>query len=239
MKPDDRDLSSRSLALSTRLFLATACLCLLAVLGWGFLSIPLPQAGLRDAVNAQIGISGVSNPVTAVLLNFRAYDTLLELAVLLVAVLGVWSLGRATPTPRPPGPVLISFAGILLPLLILVAAYLLWLGAHAPGGAFQAGALLGAVAVLLHLIGRDTAWLPPMGLRLIFVSGTAVFLAIGMAVTSAGRAFLEYPPAFAGILILAIEATATVAIGAILGALYVGGSPESTLRRPDDKVLAA
>lgn len=33
--------------------------------------------------------SGVGNPVTAVLLNFRAYDTLLEVAVLLAAVFAV------------------------------------------------------------------------------------------------------------------------------------------------------
>ena len=42
--------------------------------------------------------SGVRNPVTAVLLNFRGYDTLLEMGVLLVALLGVWSLGTAART---------------------------------------------------------------------------------------------------------------------------------------------
>jgi multisubunit Na+/H+ antiporter MnhB subunit len=31
--------------------------------------------------------------VTAVLLNFRGYDTLLEIAVLTVALVGVWALG--------------------------------------------------------------------------------------------------------------------------------------------------
>jgi hypothetical protein len=40
--------------------------------------------------------SGVSNPVTAVLLNFRSYDTLLEVAVLVVAMVAVWSMDRGS-----------------------------------------------------------------------------------------------------------------------------------------------
>ena len=48
---------------------------------------------LADDVHANLEISGVSNPVTAVLLNFRAYDTLLELTVLLAAMLGILALG--------------------------------------------------------------------------------------------------------------------------------------------------
>ena len=52
---------------------------------------------LADDVLANLQVSGVSNPVTAVLLNFRAYDTLLELAVLLAAVLGILALGPRDP----------------------------------------------------------------------------------------------------------------------------------------------
>ena len=39
--------------------------------------------------------SGTENPITAVLLNFRGYDTLLEMAVLTSALMGVWALGPA------------------------------------------------------------------------------------------------------------------------------------------------
>ena len=98
-----------------------------------------------------LATSGVSNPVTAVLLNFRAYDTLLELAVLLTAVLGIFALGPARPGYRSAGPVFDSLAHWLVPVLILTAGYLLWVGAHAPGGAFQAGAILAAAGVVLRL----------------------------------------------------------------------------------------
>jgi multisubunit Na+/H+ antiporter MnhB subunit len=41
--------------------------------------------------------SGVDHPVTAVLLNFRSYDTLLEIAVLLLAVVVALALREAQP----------------------------------------------------------------------------------------------------------------------------------------------
>ncbi len=44
------------------------------------------------SIEAALANSGVTNPVTAVLLNFRAYDTLLEVAVLLAAALAVLPL---------------------------------------------------------------------------------------------------------------------------------------------------
>ena len=64
-------------------------------LGSVVLSLPPDAVGLSAQVAANLETSGVSNPVTAVLLNFRGYDTLLEMVVLLLALLGVWSLGGA------------------------------------------------------------------------------------------------------------------------------------------------
>ena len=115
---------------------------------------------MTDQISAQLPNSGVTNPVTAVLLNFRAYDTLLELAVLLAAALGILAMGPARPPYRTAGPLLKGLIRWLVPLLILTAGYLLWAGAHAPGGAFQAGALLAAAAVMLRLGGHPGAGLP-------------------------------------------------------------------------------
>ena len=109
-----------------------------------------------------------------------------------------------------------------MPLIILVSAYLLWAGAHAPGGAFQAGALLAAAGVLLRLAGHPTGGLPrETALRGLTVVGVAVFLAVGLAMTLGGRAFLGYPIAWAGGLILFIETAATLAIAATLVTAYL------------------
>jgi multisubunit Na+/H+ antiporter MnhB subunit len=221
------------------LLLVLACLVLALVLAWAVLSLSLPQPGLSAMVAKHLSESGVTNPVTAVLLNFRAYDTLLELAVLLLSVVGVWSLGRARPALSGGRPILESLVGLLVPLLILSAGYLLWLGGHAPGGAFQAGALLAACGVLLHLSGYQgrRLSLPAGRLRLVLLSGVAVFAAIGLLVMTGDHVFLEYPSAWAGTLILIIEAVATLAIGVTLATLYLGGRPERSpnARTPHDK----
>ncbi len=211
----------------------TGWVCLLAVLltgvvGWALLQALARGDSIRLAgkVSAHLAESGVSNPVTAVLLNFRAYDTLLELAVLLAAVLGILALNPARPGYRAAGPLFAGLIRWLVPLLMVTAGYLLWVGAHAPGGAFQAGATLAAAAVLLRLGGHAGAGLPgPRGQRWILAGGLGVFLTVGLLMTMRGAAFLEYPAAWAGSLILAIEIAATLAIATTLTVAYLGGRP--------------
>ena len=181
---------------------------------------------LADQITAQLPNSGVGNPVTAVLLNFRAYDTLLELAVLLAAVLGILALGPARTPYRAAGPLLDGLIRWLVPLLILTAGYLLWAGAHAPGGAFQAGAMLAAAAVMLRLGGHTIAGLPrPPMQRILLTAGIAAFVLVGVITTGLGLAFLQYPGGWSGGLILLIEAAATLAIATTLALAYIGGRP--------------
>ncbi len=212
-----------------RWLLVTLLLFLAVGLGYAVLSLPAQHPGLSESVAENIETSGVSNPVTAVLLNFRGYDTLLEMGVLLLALLGIWSL-RSVPGPREasPGPVLDMLTRLLVPLLILVAGYLLWVGGHAPGGAFQAGAVLGAAGVLLLLAGwRPGAKFSGLPLRIILVMGPGMFIAVGIVLMLLGRRLLEYPPSLAGALILLIESAATLSIGITLAALFLGGRPET------------
>ncbi len=204
----------------------------LAVIGmylaWVYLDGIGGQTGARlaELALARVPESGVSNPVTAVLLNFRAYDTLLELAVLLAAILGIWSTGSAVPGFLPAGPVLSSLTALVVPLLVLTAGYMLWVGGHAPGGAFQAGALLGAAGVILRLSGRPHAGLPPLPwLRVGTVLGVLVFTLTALGLMVVGAGFLTFPLAVAKWLILSIEAAATLAIGAALAAAYLAGEP--------------
>ena len=215
----DRDLA---------LLLALLLLAVGGVLLWVFYAALALQPGPRLAELAAAGIplTGVTNPVTAVLLNYRAYDTLLELAVLLAALLGIWSSGPAAPPFQPAGPALAGMVTWIVPLLVLTGGYMLWVGAHAPGGAFQAGALLGAAGVVMRLNGSPHAGLPGEGAqRRLAVLGVAVFLAVALGLMLAGLGFLTFPPDWAKWLILAIETAATIAIGVTLTAAYVGGRP--------------
>ncbi len=213
-----------------QLLLVLILAALAAGLGYAVLSLATQAPGLSEHVAVNLAHSGVGNPVTAVLLNFRGYDTLLEMGVLLLALTGVWSLGEIPQQHRsqPPGPVLDMLSRLLFPLLILVTGYLLWVGADAPGGAFQAGAVLAAAGVLLLLAGwRPGTRISGLPLRLTLVTGLGMFVAVGMVLMLAGRRLLEYPPSFAGALILLIEAAATLSIGITLAALFQGGRPKA------------
>jgi len=183
-------------------------------LGYAILNLPSHAIGLSQQVAENIEASGVSNPVTAVLLNFRAYDTLLEMAVLLLAVLGIWSLA-VVPEHREsaPGAVLDMLSRLLVPLLILVSGYLLWVGGHAAGGAFQAGSVLAAAGVLLLLTGwRPSARFAGWPLRFSLILGLATFVSVAVWMLLLGESFLEFPLPIAGVLILLIEAAAALSI---------------------------
>jgi multisubunit Na+/H+ antiporter MnhB subunit len=181
---------------------------------------------LSEQVSTQLPVSGVSNPVTAVLLNFRAYDTLLELAVVLTAVLTVLILNDKRADSTASSPLLRGMTRWLVPLLVVTSGYLLWVGAHAPGGAFQAGAMLAAAMILLQLaypsIHRGfNLYL----LRVLLVAGIFTFVLVGLWMMSANDDFLAFTPAWAGTLILIIETAATISIAAALTLAYIGGRP--------------
>jgi multisubunit Na+/H+ antiporter MnhB subunit len=199
------------------------------VLCWAMLGLPAEPDGLgREALGA-LDRSGVENPVTAVLLNYRAYDTLLEMAVLLLAAVAVWSLRTmpASQFEQPCDPVLAALLRFLLPLLLVTGGYLLWIGAFAPGGAFQGGALLGGALVLMLLGGRPShrALTRISLLRTGLWLGLLLFCGVGLAMIAGGRGFLEYPAERAGALILLIESGALLSIGVTLAALFFGGRP--------------
>jgi multisubunit Na+/H+ antiporter MnhB subunit len=160
-----------------------------------------------------------------VLLDFRGWDTLLEVAVLLVALLGVWAVsGAEPPAPAaPPDPVLAWTVRGLVPIVVLVSGLLLWTGARAPGGAFQAGVVLGGGGILMEVAGVPRPWARRAGLvRAGLGFGLALFLAAGAAALLAGRSLLEYPAAGAGAILLAIEAALTVSIAVVVDALFDG-----------------
>lgn len=209
------------------LLLATLLLVGVAIMIEAVILLPPEAEGLQPTVSTHLGESGVSNPVTAVLLNFRGYDTLLEILVLATALWAVLAVGGTAivPRPQPTNSLLAALTACLVPILVLVAAYLLWIGASRPGGAFQAAALLTAGALLLDLSGynpirRLSVW----WLRLLLLIGPAVFLGAALLCLRYGE-LLTYPAGYAKYWILTIEVACTVSIGFILLLLVLGGRP--------------
>lgn len=212
--------------LSTTVAIMVGGLVLLALGTQALQQLDGAPGPLPDLVETHLVASGVEHPVTAVLLNFRAWDTWLELMVVLVAVMGMrpFTAGAAT-IYREPWHVLTAWTRMLAPLVVVVGGYILWRGATAPGGAFQSGALLAAGAVVL----RYSRVLPPLRwsywwIRLSVVTGVAVFLPVALMLLVSGYGWLTYPESFAGPLIVLIEVAATWSIAVSLTLLVI---PES------------
>jgi multisubunit Na+/H+ antiporter MnhB subunit len=196
-------------------------LCVLGVVA-AVRALPAEADGLRHVALESLRASGVGNPVTAVLLNYRGYDTLLEIAVLLAAALTIWHRVGPPPLTEAQHPHVRGLVRFLTPLLLLAAGYVLWVGSSAPGGAFQAGALLAGGAVLRLLLGEPLL-VTGVWARGVAIVGVVVFVLMGLSSLLVGAPFLTFAPSQAGVVILSIEAASTVSIGYLLAVLYDGG----------------
>ncbi len=195
------------------------------------LLLPDPAPTLAPAAAENAAATDLGNPVTNVLIAFRAMDTLLEKVVLLLALIGVWSLapdrfwgGRPTPLRQTDPQGALSFlAQVLPPIGIVAGIYILWEGANNPGGAFQGGTILAAMWVLVMMARiADAPTVRSRSLRLVLIAGPAVFLAVGLGGLFLGDAFLAYPVAYAKPLIIVIEVAMTLTVAATLGLLLAG-----------------
>lgn len=216
------------------LLLALAFLAMLAA-AVALDAVPLAETtrAVPVAPGAVAHLSGVPNPVTAVLLNFRAYDTLLESTVLFLAVLAVLPAsteGAAAKQRGPTEPTLAAFVRLVVPAVVLVATYLLWNGTKGPGGAFQAAAVLAAGGVLLLVTGVRPPTFARIRWRIVAALGLALFCLVGAIGMPQGRHALEYPSKSATPWILLVETALTVSIALILIMLFSGVSARDAER---------
>jgi multisubunit Na+/H+ antiporter MnhB subunit len=195
------------------------------------LALPVPAPTLAAEVSANIAVTEVLNPITAVLLAFRAMDTLLEAIVLLFALIGVWSLAPDSAWGGRPGllqqadpnGMLAYVARVLPPIGIVAGAYIFWVGADNPGGKFQGATILAAMWLLVMMAGLADA--PPIRrawLRWLLVAGPLVFIGIGVVGALTAGAFLAYPHGIAKPLILVIEFALMPTLTLVLGLMLLG-----------------
>jgi multisubunit Na+/H+ antiporter MnhB subunit len=226
----NRDEAPEITSAAVKVTAALTAIGVTAALAAAIVMLPRSGAGYDALVAADLDRSGVKNPVTAVLLNFRAFDTLLEIVVLLAALVAAILIGaRQTYRIESLGPLLPPFARLVVPLSILIAAFLLWLGTSRPGGAFQAGSVLaGGLSVLL--MGRLYRPRPSQATALRWLAnvGLIVFAGASVATLALSGGLIAFPAEQAIVWIVAIEAALTVSIGVLLAALFHGGLPKGS-----------
>ncbi|MEE4297581.1 MAG: Na(+)/H(+) antiporter subunit B [Wenzhouxiangella sp.] len=207
---------------------------LVALLGLAVLEAE-PVAGLAGmAVMEALPSTGLQNPVTAVLLSFRGYDTLLEISVLLAALLAsqaVTQLDDPDPsilTEQPDTPLVGALLAMIVPLSVLVSVHLLKAGSLGTGGAFQAGAVMAGCGVILALSGRLTSSAQPSLLINLGLSiGILSFIGIGLVPLLYGQPLLALPDVWA---VYLLESTMMISIALILLLLFTGSI---SIRRSD------
>jgi len=216
-------------------------------ISWYFLEQSVPAGGGSNAVNV-------------ILVDFRGYDTFGEVTVLGIAGIGVLALldgfrarrpcldpqGRAWSFEQQPLMLRVA-ARLVLPMALVVSAYIFWRGHNLPGGGFIAG-LVTAVALLLQYMAlgqqRADALLHGAGGRRFsrwIGSGLAIAGLTGLGAFAFGHPFLtsafghpvvpvlgELPLATAAIFDLGVYITvvgSTMLMLSVLGAASKGTGP--------------
>lgn len=157
--------------------------------------------------------TGAANMVTAVLADYRGYDTLGETAVIFAAGLGcLVILAAAGGRPNLPaagmshrfGSVILDAATrVLVPVVLLFAVYVLIHGHISPGGGFQGGVLFGSGLIMMRLVwgpaheGKAHPEVPAFGPSLrnslvLACAGILSYVGIGLAAMAFGGEFLNY-----------------------------------------------
>jgi multicomponent Na+:H+ antiporter subunit A len=158
------------------------------------------------------GLTGGANVVNTILVDFRALDTLGEIAVLAIAAAGMVAIirmpergGIARPTAREveasrhlplvgmiDSPILRTAATLLAPAMVVASLWLLVRGHDAVGGGFIGGLTAGSAVVLLFLSrGHERIWQSRF-LRAIPLLGVGLVVAVlyGLGGQVAKGAFL-------------------------------------------------
>ena len=148
---------------------------------------------------------GGTNVVNVILVDFRGFDTLGEITVLAIAAVGIIAmldgLRMVNPTCDPQGRrwalaknplILMTLSRLLLPLALLISAFIFLRGHNLPGGGFIAG-LITAVALALQYIANGVAWMEermPLNYQRMAGAGVLIAALTGVGSLAFGQPFL-------------------------------------------------
>jgi len=176
----------------------------MATLAFAMMTRPLETISDFFTANAKTG-GGGTNIVNVILVDFRGFDTLGEITVLGIAGLGIYKLIRrmrlSLPTADSSGrawssdthPMMLAMVSqALLPLALLVSAYIFLRGHNLPGGGFIAG-LITAIALIQQYIANGVFFMKGklrLDYQYLIGWGLLIAVATGLASWMFDRPFL-------------------------------------------------
>lgn len=203
--PQSTQKESTNRRLSVDLLVSGLIGCVMGTICYAMLTTPLNTISEFFIANSKTG-GGGTNVVNVILVDFRGFDTLGEIVVLGIAALGIFKLiakmrismstrddkGRAwSNDPRPMMLEMVSQS--LLPLALLVSAYIFLRGHNMPGGGFIAG-LITAVAIIQQYIAHGVQWIKPrvnIDYQWVIASGILIATVTGLGSWIFGEPFLS------------------------------------------------
>jgi multicomponent Na+:H+ antiporter subunit B len=199
----------------------------------------------------------VPNMVTAVLADYRSYDTMFETVVIftggiaIIAILMGIGGGSSGVAPTPPRAtedhhdiIVGTTCRILIPVIQLFGLYVVAHGHYSPGGGFQGGVILGA-SFILWAIARDLdaamVRMPERRFLVLGAVGILIYAGFGLMCQLLGENFLDYQilhkvmPGTGPIMaryhsMLGVEVGVAFTVTAIMFAIYAHLSSRGTLR---------
>jgi multicomponent Na+:H+ antiporter subunit B len=170
------------------------------------------QTSLRPLAESYVRLVpqelGAPNVITGILLTYRAFDTLGEVAVLFMVAAGVGLVLSGKPSTgasgaaaeskteskseskTPASEIVRTATQILVPLIAIFAAYIIMNGHISAGGGFQGGAVI-ASAVLLLLLANPSQALSMALLSITESLAGVLFVLVGMAGLISAGGFLD------------------------------------------------
>jgi len=229
----------------------TAVMLLFAVEDFPDWADPRSPASLHLSshyITSTIEETSVPNIVTSVLADYRAFDTMLETAVIFAAGVAVIAILRR---PRKKTAkkqkievgrnrtyqdrIIQSVSRQMVPFMQLFALYVVAHGHYSPGGGFQGGVILGASFILIGISSDLKTMLERMSEKynlLLGNIGLIIYAGIGVCCLLLGANFLDYSilsrilPATTPVEarshgMLGIEIGVAIAVMAIMIAIYI------------------
>jgi len=155
-------------------------------------------------------LTHVPNMVTAVLADYRGYDTMFETVVIFAAGMAIFAILRVLRDPEKTHDqtkldswvegdhqriIVGTTCGILIPVIQIFALYVIAHGHYSPGGGFQGGVILGASFILIGLATNLQTELRKFSEKQ-FVNlaciGILIYAGFGVMCQFLGRHFLDY-----------------------------------------------
>jgi len=221
---------------------------------WGDPEAPASSSPVSSHFIANTGIdTEVPNMVTAVLADYRGFDTMLETVVVFIAGLAVYSILGGGPNRRSrdrelvvdfePDLIVTNTVRLIVPVIQIFALYVLAHGHVSPGGGFQGGVAMGASFILVALAWNlRTALIrfPIDRCFMVAALGIVIYGGIGLLSMLLGGEFLDYahlskvlpvsPEMARYHAMLGVEIGVGFTVTAIIFALYASLSTDGRMR---------